>query len=359
MLLITFACAAFAGLMIAVVALWQRRAPAPDALAHEKALYAGFMADIDRRMALGDIDDDQAREERAEAGRALLRAGETVVAAGPVGPAWVLGGGAAIAAVAFALYLFIGHPTLTDQPYKARLAQWTHLAATDPDSLPPDAINAVLRQAEATRGNEPDYWLFRGRMDMLTGHTYEGLKAYRRALALATPARFGAWSEFGEAITLRMGQVDPEARAAFEDALKIDPTDSRAHYYLGKQAVLDSRFDEARAHFRAALAAVPSNDVRDQQIAAELAAVDPAEAADKAMKTRISGMVAALDASLKSDPDNADGWARLLRSYDVLGDTAGHDRALAAVRSHFTPQQAADILAKSRAAVGAENTGGM
>lgn len=358
MLLVTCACALIAVLMIAVIGLWYRRARGPEGMAQEKALYAGFVADVERRLERGDIDENTAREERAEAGRALLRANEAQVAAPPVRAIWLLGAVVAMAGLTFGLYLFVGHPYMPDQPYKQRLAEWTHLAQTDPDSVPPQIMAPVLRQGEAGHANDPQYWLFLGRIDMLAGDTYSGLKDYQRSLALSGPDKFDRWSELGEAMTLRAGATTSEARTVFAMALQRDPHDTRAHYYLGRQAVADGQYDEARAQFNAALADVPVGDIRYQQISDELKGVDPAEKAGAAAKARISGMVAALAASLKANPDNADGWARLLRSYDVLGDTAGHDAAVKEVQAHFPVDQAAAILARSKAAVGAEDTGG-
>ena len=84
------------------------------------------------------------------------------------------------------------------------------------------------------------------------------------------------------------------------------------------------------------------------------------EKAEAATKTRIGGMVAGLAAQLKADPDNADGWARLLRSYDVLGDSAARTRAETDMKAHYRdrPDIAQSILARAQGAVGAENTGG-
>ena len=57
------------------------------------------------------------------------------------------------------------------------------------------------------------------------------------------------------------------------------------------------------------------------------------------------GMVAGLEAALKADPENADGWARLLRSYDVLGDATAHARAEADMKAHYkTRPQIADAI---------------
>ena len=361
MLLLSAVCALIAGAMIAVIALWSRYARAPGGLAHEKALYAGFIADIERRLGRGDIDAAQAGEERAEAARALVKAGDDpALAAGPVSPAVLAIGAVVMAGAAFGLYLVIGHPSLDDMPYKARLKAWTHQAQKDPESVPPEVMAPVLRQGAADPNNarNPDYWAFLGRIDMVAGNTYQGLKDYQKALALSGPQAFSHWSELGEAITLRAGATTPEARQAFETALARDPHDTRAHYYLGRQAVADGEYDVARAHFTAALADVPAGDVRHEQLAKELAAVDPAQKAGEAAKARIAGMVASLAASLKANPDNADGWSRLLRSYDVLGDVAAHDAAWKAIQARFPADQAAAILARSQGAVGAEDTGG-
>lgn len=359
MLLLSAFCALIAVLLIALVGLWHRFAGAPDGLAQEKSLYAGFIEDVDRRVAAGDLDAEAAAEERAEAGRALLRASAAPsLNVSVIRPAWLMVAVVIVAGLTFGLYLYLGHPSLSDQPYKKRLAEWTHLAQSDPDSVPPQIMAPVLRQGEASHADDPQYWLFLGRIDMLAGDTYNGLKDYQRALSLTGPEKFDRWSELGEAMTLRAGTTTPAAKRVFDAALQHDPHDTRAHYYLGRQAVADGQYDAARAHFEAALADVPVGDVRREQLEAELKAVDPAEKAGDAAKARIAGMVAALAASLKADPDNADGWARLLRSYDVLGDKAGHDAAVKDMQAHFPADQAAAILAKSQAAVGAEDTGG-
>ena len=42
----------------------------------------------------------------------------------------------------------------------------------------------------------------------------------------------------------------------------------------------------------------------------------------------IRGMVASLDAKLAENPDNLEGWLRLVRSYTVMGDRAAATAAL-------------------------------
>ena len=361
MLLLTVICVLISALALAIAALWLRVAPPRADLAHEKALYAGFTVDLERRLARGDIDADAAHEEQVEAARALLKASEAGdTTANGVKPVYGLAAVVLVAGLTFGLYLYMGHPSLRDQPYRERLAAWTHVAKTEPDSLPPQAMAAVLRQGAVQNGKDPIFWLFLGRTDMMADNFYDGAKDYETARKLS-PQTFRAWSELGEALTfVSKGNGSTEAQKAFEQALALDPKDARAHFYLGQLGVTQGRYDEARGHYQAALDAMTSDDPSRQQVEDALKAAGTAQSADAGTKSRIRGMVAALDGQLKANPDNPEGWARLLRSYDVLGDTAARDSALKTMQAHYRdrPEVMADIMTKSQTTVGAENTGG-
>jgi len=360
MFLLATACALITAMLVAVVALWQRRRPA-DGLEHAKALYAAFVADVERREARGEIDAELGHEERVEAARALLKAESEAPLSPPVRPKLAAGLIFAAAAVTFALYmLFTGRPLIPDQPYKARLQAWTHAAQQNPDDVSPEVLAAVLRQGVDRNAKDPVFWTFLARKDMLAGHAYLAAKEFERAEALA-PASFTAWSELGEALAfISGGKIGGDARAAFDKALAIDPADTRAHYYLGRMNLDAGRYDAARADFTAALSGLAPDDIRRTVVSEQLEAVDTAEKAEIAARARIAAMVAGLAAQLKADPENADGWARLLRSYDVLGDAAARAKAEADMKVHYRdrPQVAASILSRAQAAVGAENTGG-
>lgn len=361
MLLLTLICVLISALIFAIAALWLRLAPRRPELAHEKALYAGFVADVERRLARGDIDADAAHEEQVEAARALLKASEAHDGQSvPLKPVYGLATIVLVAGLTFGVYLYLGHPSLGDQPYKQRLAAWTHIAKTEPDSLPPQAMAAVLRQGVAQNGKDPAYWLFLGRIDMIAGNAYDGAKDYEAARNLS-PQTFRAWSELGEALTfVSKGAGGKDAEQAFEKALELDPKDARAHFYLGNMAVAQGQYDAGKAHFQAALDTMTADDASRPQVEQALKAAGAAQTADATTKGRIRGMVAALDAQLKASPDNPEGWARLLRSYDVLGDAAAKDAALKAMQAHYhdRPEIVADIVTKSQSTVGAEDTGG-
>ena len=51
-------------------------------------------------------------------------------------------------------------------------------------------------------------------------------------------------------------------------------------------------------------------------------------------------MVASLQAKLDANPDDPAGWARLVRSYKVLGDKAAEAKALTRARALFAKRPA-------------------
>jgi cytochrome c-type biogenesis protein CcmH len=311
---LVLSCVVIAAMLIAVVGLWHRRAPVADGLAQAKARYETFVADVERREKHGDIDAELANEERVEASRALLKAEETSPPVYALRPAHAAIGAFAVAAVSFVLYaLYFGHPGLNDQPYEKRVVQWTQMARDNIDSLPPEALSAVLHRRAGEQANikNPDFWLFMGQVDMMAGRYYEAAKAFDVARKLS-PEKFTGWSDLGEALYfVAGGSVGPDAQKAFAVALSRDAKDPRAHYYLGRRDLDEGRYESARTHFETAKATLAVDDIRQQAIAEQLAAVETAQSGEAAARTRISGMVASLEAQLADQPDNADGWARL------------------------------------------------
>jgi len=365
MILLSVFCALISAAAITIAGLWLRYGAPVDGpgqeTAREKRIYNRFVADLDRRVASGDLDADLAGEERAEAARALLRARDDE---NPdpeqIKPAVAVTVVAGVIALSFGAYMAFGHPQLPDQPYAARLAQWTAQAHRDPTSVSPEAAAAVLKQGQVRHAGDPRFWQASAEADMPAGLFYDAVKAFYRSQKLS-PSTFTAWSEMGEALTMaNRGTVGAAAHTAFVRALALDANDGRAHYYLGREAVAQGRYDDARDHFSIVLAQLPADDSRRIEVIDALKATDQAELTQKAMQTRIVGMVVAMQAQLRASPDNPDGWARLLRSYTVLDNAPAYEAALKAMRAEYAtrPAIAADIEAKAQAAVGSENTGG-
>ena len=202
-------------------------------------------------------------------------------------------------------------------------------------------------------------------------------ESYRIALGLSN-GRGDIAGLYGEALTRAAGGLVTEpARKAFERALAADPKDVRAVFFLG---LAESQAGNARAALERWLrleAASPADagwlPTLRQEMArvAREAAIDLAalrrelnlsprgptardmEDADKLSPEQrmqmIRGMVANLEARLKENPKDLDGWKRLGRAWSVLNE---HAKAAEAYRrAHELAPDDAQIMADYAAAI--------
>jgi cytochrome c-type biogenesis protein CcmH len=358
MILFSVIAAALSGAVFAVAVLWLKgRAPVSD-LSRGKALYARFVDDVDRRLERGQIEADLALEEKAEAGRALLKAArDHGEATAPLKPAVVMAGAAVVAALSFGLYVVVGMPGYPDQPYAQRLAAWTAMAQTNPDALPPKPMSEVLKARADDHKNDAGYWQQLGRHQVMAGDYFDGARSLETSVRL-DPKRAEGWSDFGEALVLAAdGVADDSARKAFAEALMRDPNDISGLYYTARILRDDGRFDEAKVAFDKVSAQLPVGDPRRETIAADMASLDEARATQGQVSAQIQGMVDNLSARLKTEPNDPDGWARLLRAHRVLKDQTAEAQTLSAIRAQYknNPDQVAAILDKAKAPVGRES----
>lgn len=305
------------------------------------------LAEVERLAMDGLLAESELKAARAEAGRGLLAAADQTErwsrdGAGPR-RAVVIGVGAACVA-AVGLYLTLGKPEMADQPYAKRVAAWK---AADPSTLEPDKIAAVLEDVVAERPTDPEPLVFLAKARVAAGDAPGAEAALRKAVRLA-PKRADLWSLLGETFVMEArGQVGADAKLAFTEALKVDPNDLRARYYLGRGKVADGDVAGGVADWRALVASLPANDPGRAVLSREIAQVEaqgrlpsdaPAADANPQVQGMIAGMVEGLAARLAQSPDDADGWVRLVRAYAVLGESAKRDAALASASARFKDQ---------------------
>ena len=306
------------------------------------AIYRDQLEELDRDVARGIVADSEAGAARTEIARRLIREGEA--APEELHPRERLRKGAIVAIVAMpiaalALYLVIGSPHDPDQPLAAR-----------PDALALQEVTKLVATVEAHLAAVPGDgkgWEVLAPVYERLGRDAEAVNAYTKAIDLlgATATRE---ADLGEAIThANQGAVTPEAHAAFERAHQLAPDDPRPAFYIALGLSQAGKTDEAKAAWQALLANAPADagwvPVAQQQLAALGAPATPgpspgdvSAAATMAPADRnamIEGMVAQLAARLKTEPGDADGWARLIRSYKVLGREADAGTALANART--------------------------
>lgn len=231
---------------------------------------------------------------------------------------------------------------------------------------PVATVAQKIAELEARLKIDPDKpadWRMLGWAYFETGDLARSANAYRRAAELE-PNNAENWSSLGEALQSASTEVLPEAASAFERALKLDPEDPRARYFINVQKDLEGQHEAAIAGWIDLLRDTPPDapweaDLRRtiQQVATtqkiDIASRMPPPAAGSVATAAIPGptpqqmaaasslppseqdqmvrgMVDGLASRLRANPKDADGWIRLMRARMVLGE---NDAARDALRS--------------------------
>ncbi|MCO5156926.1 MAG: c-type cytochrome biogenesis protein CcmI [Aquamicrobium sp.] len=336
--------------------LARRNAALADDSGFDVAVYRDQLAELDRDAARGAISETEAAEARAEIGRRILKASapvETQAAEKPRGQGFSRVGrlvaSAAVLAVPLAswgIYAAIGSPGLPAQPLSARL---------DKNPAENTIFELVARAERHLEANPEDGrgWEVIAPIYQRIGRYQDAATAYGNAIRL-TGSTAAREIGLGEALTAASGgAITAEARGAFERALALEPRNPKARFLTAAALAHEGRSAEAAAAFRALLDDLPEgspwrptvaeavSDLEGRQAPGPTAA--DVEAAglisDKERAEMIGEMVAGLDERLRRNPDDPEGWQRLVRSYAVL------NRA----------DDAADALKRGVAALGAQS----
>lgn len=388
-------------LVVVAALLWpllRGTAPAADRAAYDMTVFRDQLKELDRDQERGVITAAEAGAARVEIQRRLLaasRAEPTSVKTDAPGSRAAVTAAIAILVPFMALgaYLAVGAPQFAEKQ-KAPEAQ----AAGHPDSEMNALVEKLAARVHETPEN-PEGWSLLARSYRQLQRFSEAADAYKHLIAL-TPNDADAYAGFGEATTAAgTGLVTEEARDAFIHALKIDPTEPRARFYLGLALAQAGKPEAAIAVWRDLTASAPQgapwlDTVREQmasvaqdagimpmsvkpmdalaafsgqapQVAATLASPSQAAASDpgnpdmRALKGKVSdsnlemikGMVGGLAARLKDNPNDYDGWMKLGRAYTVLQNISGAKDAYAhAIKlkpTELAPKlQLADLLAR-------------
>ncbi|MBX5195354.1 c-type cytochrome biogenesis protein CcmI [Rhizobium sp. NZLR10] len=322
--------------------------------AGEAAVYRDQLRELDRDLNGGLITPEEADYARAEIGRRLIAvsADEREETPKPARhrrftEAFVL---LVLPVLGLCLYLTTGRPDLPSQPLEARLEN------------PGNDMAVLITKAERHLAQNPDDgkgWDVLAPIYVRTMRVNDAQLAYRNAIRLLgpSPVRLDGLAETLMAIS--DGVVTEETRQVLEQSLTLEPDNPRARFYIALSMEQAGRPDEARQAFEALAKQSPADapwlPLVNQHIAMnggapavpdqaapitpaapaapgnptqqDLAAADNMSAGDR--QQMIRGMVESLDAKLNEDPNNFEGWVRLVRSYAVLNDK---DRAAAALK---------------------------
>lgn len=383
---ITLTIMTLAAIALVVLPLIRSNRDSATRAAHEIEIYRDQLDEVDRDVARGVIDPDDAVAARTEIGRRMLAAtdGVEIVKAGspagklPAKPRRITAiiTGLCVPALAIFVYVTHGSPDLPGKP----AAELRAANGTDPKAPEGDVAQRqeVAGLAAALEKNPADIesWITLGTVLTQMKRHRQAAVAFTQAMRLA-PANAEFASRAGEALTVASGgQVTPDAQASFTEALRRDPSEPRAQYYQGVadqqggrlRAALDRwvaleaasppdapwlRFLRPRIARLAGEIGIDSNalaalrarappltaglPIAARRTAAPTPAPGPtreqmAAARNMSAEDRqamIRNMVDGLAEKLKDNPDDVAGWLRLGRARGVLGDRATATEAYA------------------------------
>ena len=333
----------FAAMTAAVLAalLWPvvKSKPAEtvaERAAYDRAVFRDQLAELDRDVERGTIGQAEADAARNEISRRLIAAAGEAPAKKASGLAWAaIAATLIVPAVALPLYLKAGNPQLPDVPHAWRMEN----AEKNGDM---DALIAKVEQHLEKNPDDLQGWQIIAPAYRKDQRWAEAAEAYRNIVRLSPPDAANI-SDYGEALVMgNQGIVPAPAHGLFQQALKLDPTFPKARFYDALALKQEGKTMEAKAAFEAFLKDTPADAPWRPMLEAEIndmAAKPPAldqqtmanaqnmSAGDQ--QAMIRGMVDGLEQKLAANPDNLDGWLRLIRARVVLGDT---DKAKAAYK---------------------------
>jgi len=323
------------GACMAVLAPFSRlRAEVARDEDHDLEVYRDQLGELERDAARGLIATAEAEQARAEIGRRILK----VDAERKERPARGEGSSftryASLAAVlavpllSWGIYAGIGSPGMPGQPLEARMAQNSGEAT----------MAQLVAQAEAFLAENPEDvrgWEVLAPVYLQMGRGGDAVVAFRNAMRLDGETAMRQ-TGLGEALVATAGgTVTFEAQQAFEQALVLDPGNVRARFFLASGYMQDGRSQDAVSIWQSLAAELPGDSpwrgavreaLRDAGVEAEAGpgpSGEEMQAAagleDEDRIAMIEDMVAGLDTRLRSEPDDPQGWQRLVRSYVVLG----------------------------------------
>ena len=327
------------------------------------AIYRDQMETLESERAQGLIAQSEAEAARTEIARRMLRA----QAGGPSTPganSWApklaaLAALLLLPLMALGLYFYLGTPNQSDLPLTARLEGAPNTAD----------VAALIGRVEEHLKETPDDgqgWELIAPIYAGRGRFEDAAKAYGNALRVLGPTS-ERHANLGEMLVRAAnGAYIGEAMTQFEAAIALDPQSVRPRFFRALLLGAAGRSNEAIAAWTALLKEAPPGiawaDVARQELArlqGGAATRGPSEAdiagaANLGPEDRlafISSMVENLAARLAKEPNDADGWTQLIRSYVVLGRGADAKQALAQAQKTFVGDQARlaalDSLAKS------------
>ncbi|BDW87496.1 c-type cytochrome biogenesis protein CcmI [Thalassospira tepidiphila] len=356
-------------------------------LSRDLAVYRDQLSEIDRDIERGVLSAEQADAARTEVQRRILAADQrikkqqptdTIVQTSANKPVRAIAAGFIVLFIAggFGLYLDLGNPTMPDRPITSRTDEINAVRmAQTADEDRQSVLNRAVSDLSQRLLENPDdlrAWELLGASLMALGRPEEAQTAF-----LETVKRSGRDGDYlamyaESLIRSNNGQINTTARGVLREAEKTDSTDPRIQFYLGLADAQEGNVGAAVDRWIALANGAPGDapwlpmvvgrineaalaqgiDIEGRLNLAENTSPGPSqediaaaqEMTPEEQQQMIMSMVNGLAERLEAEPNNPDGWARLMQAYMVLGREDDAKAAFEKANSVFADQP--ELLAR-------------
>lgn len=234
---------------------------------------------------------------------------------------------------AFGVYRWLGSPAAID-PASTQHAQQQQVLKM---------VETLAQKLESNPDN-PRGWAMLARSYKVMGRLDDAMRAYGRTGDLLETDP-DLMADYADLLAVRAGDsLEGPPMVLVRKALAIDPKHPMSLMLSAAQSYREGQFAKAISFWETLLSTLEPQSPDAQQILGYIAdartQMGGAEAAAKAPadNPQVTQMVERLAARLKSNPDDGEGWARLARSYKVLGRMEESEKAY---------EKAAAVVAKN------------
>jgi cytochrome c-type biogenesis protein CcmH len=290
--------------------------PTPGDAAARAAGYRGALAALERDQNLALIAADAAASERAVIARALIA--ETARAPAPLVaplPRWLSFGVIGLMPlVALGLYLTTG---LSDGKPSAQIYR---------EKTELEGFARKYRARIAAHPTDAEGYRLLAVTEALMGRYDDAAKRYETVLSLGPRTSFDLTAH-AELLGHTAGNFAPQMQAELDEAITLDPDNSKARFDRAELRGALGDFAGAREDWLfLADTAPPGNPWKAEFVSRAEEALRAqkrgtgAPGAGDPQAAMIQGMVDSLAARLEANPQDLQGWLRLIHSYVVLGE---------------------------------------
>jgi len=372
---------AIAGLLtlIVVVALlvplFRAHRDAVSRAEYDINVYKDQLTELERDAASGRIPASEADAARLEIQRRLLAAADDAEkqkkAPGRASCLPIIIAVGAVPLIALAFYLKTGAPAVPDYPLAER-TDVRRAAAIAENNTAIKQLVGKLEDKLRQNPEDPKGWVLLARTYAELGDARKAAAAYEQAAALTGrhPEVLADWAE--ARLMLQNGAFTPEVYGDFVEARDKDPLLPKPWFYIGLDKAMAGKFRDAAQIWTDLLAMQPKNapfaeavqaqiaraaeeggfkvtDLKPSETALNLAKGGTATLPDEVQSSQaaapmapgptqgdieaagemtpeqrmgfIRSMVQRLAAKLEENPNDVAGWQRLIKAYEVLGET--------------------------------------